>query len=157
MNSDVKSQPDESLWNISEAVLAKKVIINADIVNVLLGELECGKENGIHNTGPSHGNAKAYITISKSWVLGHTRLTAIHPRAVEGDLGPCSLLTSAYETIALIDALCRVNRENLSNRSAIKFRFRLSMSTYTCPAHKPAQSPCHHYSRRRGGRASAGV
>lgn len=65
------------------------------MVDALLGEFESSKENGVDNAGTRHGDTEASV---------HSRVHELNLR---------SRRFVAYEAVALVDALCCVDGEDL--------------------------------------------
>jgi hypothetical protein len=75
----------------------KELFVHGHLINALLCKLECGKENGVDDAGARHGDAQ----------------TSVHARVQKLDLGPGRLVSASDEAIALVDALCGVDWEDL--------------------------------------------
>jgi hypothetical protein len=67
------------------------------LVDALLGELKRGEENGIDDAGARHGYTK----------------TAVHAWVQKLDLGSGCFIAATCEAVALVDALCGVDGEDL--------------------------------------------
>jgi hypothetical protein len=79
------------------SIRGKQLLIYRHLVDALLGKLKRGKENSIYDARARHGNAEA----------------AVHARVHELDLGSRGFVAAADEAVALVDAFCRVNGEDL--------------------------------------------
>ena len=85
----------------------QELLVHGHVVDTLLRKFERGKEDGVDDTGARHGNTEA----------------AVHAWVHELDLGSCCFVSAAREAIALVDALRRVNREDLFRKSALSSNF----------------------------------
>jgi hypothetical protein len=79
----------------------QQLFIHSHGVDALLRKLKGGKENSIHDAGARHGDTE----------------TAVHAWIQELDLGPGGFVAAAGEAVALVDAFCGVDGEDLENVS----------------------------------------
>jgi hypothetical protein len=76
--------------------------------------------------------------------------TSVHPATEEMDLGSgrFCFVPASDKAVALVDALCGVNRKYLSYLLASSKRMSWCRATHACPADKAAESACYNHSQR---------
>lgn len=91
---------------------AQKLFVDIHTIYALLGKLERGKENGVDNARPRHGDTQTCRVSCEVWIIW-VRRTSVHPWIQELDLRSRLLVFAANKTIALIYTLGSVDREDL--------------------------------------------